>query len=162
MSALIISGTALFSFTGFIFALCLPVTDGRTKRIWFFSWLLLTLHTVAAFHFVHNWSHQHALVETARQTRDLTGIDWEGGVFLNYLIILMWGADCLLMHLESVFYSAWQRRFHRSTIICTAFMWFNGTVVFGGPFASAIGVLAFSFLGWRYVTGRSSRKPLVS
>ena len=52
-------------------------------------------HVVCAFSFYHHWSHAAAYLETARQTGEMTGFRWGGGIFLNYLIAAAWAADVL-------------------------------------------------------------------
>src|SRR5258705_11066382 len=47
-------------------------------------------HVTCAFHFYHGWSHSAAYDETARQTAELVGWNWGGGLFLNYLFALVW------------------------------------------------------------------------
>ena len=68
-----------------------------TGRAFGLLWLagagLLLVHLLAAFHFKHAWSHAAAHADTARQTREFSGLDWGGGLYLNYLLILVWLAD---------------------------------------------------------------------
>ena len=63
------------------------------RAVWTAGALLLGLHTLAAFHVVHGWSHQAAADETARQTAALTGLSWSGGLFVNYAFLAVWAAD---------------------------------------------------------------------
>ena len=46
-----------------------------------------------AFHFFHGWSHATAVEDTARRTREAVGIDFGGGVYFNYAMLLVWTAD---------------------------------------------------------------------
>ncbi len=159
MGTFIISGTALASFAGFVLVLWTPVSKGRAHKAWFMAWLLLVVHTIAAFHFVHHWSHQHAMFETARQTKELTGINWAGGVYLNYVLIAVWGLDCPIQRSTSRPASRWKTNAHLAAIWFLAFMWFNATVVFGGTSARFVGIIAFGALIWRWFT-RSSANPV--
>lgn len=98
------------------------------------GWGALLAHILGAFHFQHGWSQTAALAETARQTRQLTGLDWGGGLFVNYFFALVWTLDVL---------RAWTVEHagpHRASRLDWAvrgfflFMIINGAVVFvDGP-----------------------------
>jgi len=101
---------------------------------WTFGCAFFLAHILCAFGFFHGWSHDAAYRETARQTAEMTGIHWGGGLFLNYLFALAWLADTLWWWLAPASFArrpprltaAWQGFFF--------FMVFNGTIVFGkGP-----------------------------
>src|SRR5262245_14058765 len=47
-------------------------------------------HVICAFQFHHHWSHAAAYADTARQTAELTGWKWGGGLYINYLFALVW------------------------------------------------------------------------
>ena len=89
---------------------------------------LLTWHLGLALEF-HQWSHAAAVRETARQTQELFGWDWGGGVWFNYLLVAWWWVDCGRSWLARASWNSrgtglWLRRGF------FFFMWFNGTVVF--------------------------------
>lgn len=109
--------------------------------LWTAAWGLLLIHVTAAFHLKHHWSHTAALKHTSEMTADVTGLNWGGGLYINYLFLLWWGIDCARM---------WATvRTQRGTIAddsgpesgaplritgfdaVAAFMMFNATVVFG-------------------------------
>ena len=106
----------------------------RARRAWTFGCAFFLAHVVCAFGFFHGWSHAAAYRETARQTAEVTGLHWGGGLFLNYLFALAWIADTMWWWLAPA-------SFARRPVWLTAawqgflfFMVFNGTVVFGkGP-----------------------------
>jgi hypothetical protein len=50
-------------------------------------------HVVIAFETRHGWSHASAVRETARQTAAVYGLDWGGGVFVNYAFLGVWAID---------------------------------------------------------------------
>lgn len=58
------------------------------------------LHVYCAFEFFYGWSHATALRETARQTAALFGVDWGGGLYLNYALSAVWLADSALSWLR--------------------------------------------------------------
>ncbi len=114
------------------------------RVMWTIGCAFFLAHVACAFAFFHGWSHAAAYRETARQTAGMTGVNWGGGLFLNYLFALAWLADVLWWWLAPENFArrpraltvAWQGFFF--------FMVFNGTIVFGkGPvrwFGAAIGV----------------------
>ncbi len=117
---------------------------------WLLGACFMLTHTVLAFHFFHGWSHTAAVVETARQTRELTGLNWGGGVWLNYLFLAVWLADAV-WRLASQHSHARRPRFLTiATHGFLAFMWFNATVVFGSWPMRVVGVLACGALASRY------------
>lgn len=106
----------------------------RARWAWTFGCALFLAHVVCAFAFFHDWSHTAAYRETARQTAEMTGLHWGGGLFLNYFFALAWLADVLWWWLAP---ASFARRSPRLTAVWHGFfffMVFNGTVVFGkGP-----------------------------
>jgi len=52
--------------------------------------LLLAVHIVMAMGVRHGWSHAAAITATARQTSVVYGLDWGGGVYVNYLFVAVW------------------------------------------------------------------------
>lgn len=91
-------------------------------------------HVAFAFHFHHHWSHADAYRETVRQTAEMTGLRWGGGLFLNYIFALTWLADVLWWWFAPVSFARRSPRLTAVWQVFIFFMVFNGTVVFGhGP-----------------------------
>ncbi|HYO80543.1 MAG TPA: hypothetical protein VES20_04010 [Bryobacteraceae bacterium] len=87
------------------------------------------LHVAFAYHIFYQWSHSIAYRETARQTAELFGVGWGGGLYLNYLFTMLWSAECA---------ASWVPLAHRNRAIIRArfvvhafltFMVLNATVV---------------------------------
>ena len=90
----------------------------------------LLAHLGCAFQFHHHWSHSAAYAETARQTAELVGWNWGGGLFVNYAFVLVWLGDVTWFWTNRDSYSArpdWVRWGVRAFFL---FMIFNGAVVF--------------------------------
>src|SRR5262245_35746347 len=70
-------------------AATLLLAKGRARWLacarlaWTLGCAFFIAHVASAFHFFHGWSHAAAYRETARQTAELTGLRWGGGIFLN-------------------------------------------------------------------------------
>jgi hypothetical protein len=52
--------------------------------------LLCAIHIGIAMRAAHAWSHESAIAATARQTQAVYGVNWGGGVFLNYAFVAVW------------------------------------------------------------------------
>ena len=88
--------------------------------------VLYLIHVCGAFHYFYSWSHSIAEAETTRQTRELFGAEFSGGIYLNYAFTAVWIAYC----------TAWWRRPNASvprlTLAVQAFLLFmfiNASVV---------------------------------
>ena len=83
------------------------------------------VHVGFAFQFFYGWSHSTAYRETARQTEELFGVHWGGGLYLNYVFTILWSVDCALSHV------LWFSRSRVRIVIHAflAFMVLNATVV---------------------------------
>lgn len=91
-------------------------------------------HVSAAFHYVHHWSHTTASLATARDTAAVTGLDWGGGLYLNYLFVLIWLADTGWWCRDPVLYQRRPAAIEWGVQGFLGFIVFNATVVFkAGP-----------------------------
>ncbi len=112
----------------------------RARWIWTVGCLALLAHTLCAFHFYHDWSQASALRETARQTAEVTGANWGGGLYINYAFLTAWTADAAWWWRDLEQY---RRRHWAITAIwqfVMIFMIFNATVVFKTGVVRWIGV----------------------
>lgn len=129
--------TIWIAISGYTLGVCLmllfresKVWQARARLVWTAGCLALIAHTICAFHFYHDWSQASALRETARQTAEVTGTNWGGGLFINYAFLTVWAVDVVWWWrgLE-----AYRRRHWAITGIwqfVMIFMIFNATVVF--------------------------------
>jgi len=108
-------------------------------------------HYVSAFQFYHSWSHESAYVETARQTAEVFRVNWGGGIFINYSLLLLWIADVGWWWLAGP--DSYRRR--PFWILLTwhgffLFIIFNATVVFKDGITRWVGLLvcAIVSLSW--------------
>ena len=102
--------------------------------------LLCVVHIVIAFAYTHGWSHSAAVAATASQTRAVYGLDWGGGIFVNYVFVAVWAADAWLWR------RALQRRVPPSTMLHWPLRIFygivvlNAAVIFAAGFRRALGL----------------------
>jgi len=121
---------------------CASLGKTAGRRAWTVGALAALGHTAAAFHFRHGWSHGAALSETARQTAALTGLDWGGGLYVNYLFLAVWAADAGWWWLNPETFHRRPRPLDRAVRAFPLFMFLNGAVVFGKGSIRAVGTVA--------------------
>jgi hypothetical protein len=114
--------------------------DFSAKIVWTLGFAAYLVHLWAAFEYFHHWSHSAAVAETARQTKELVGLDWGGGVLANYLFTLVWGSDVAWWWISP-------ESHHRRSIWttwavhgCLGFIAFNATIVFASGFSPWLGI----------------------
>ena len=108
-----------------------PHLTRQARRAWTAGCVLLLLHVLAAFHFFHHWRHAEAYRDTARQTAELLGVEFGGGLWFNYAFAACWTLDALW------WWSAGMDRYRLRSAWITwsvhlfmAFIALNATVVF--------------------------------
>lgn len=67
--------------------------DSAARVVWTVACASLLVHFICAFQFYHGWSHAAAYRDTARQTEELFDLNWGGGLFVNYALLIAWIAD---------------------------------------------------------------------
>ena len=67
--------------------------DSVTRVLWTVAVLSLVGHFICAYQFYHHWSHDSAYLDTARQTDEVIGLNWGGGLFINYAFLTLWTID---------------------------------------------------------------------
>jgi hypothetical protein len=115
--------------------------DGRARVAWTAACAALLAHVACAFHFQHGWSGAAAYRDTARQTAEVFGLDWGGGLYVNYALLAGWVADVLWWWGRGL--DAYRRRpwplvagWHAFLL----FIVFNATVVFASGFVRRAGL----------------------
>ena len=104
------------------------------RWVWTLGCLLALAHAVCAFQFVHGWSHAAALEATARQTQQLLGIAYGGGLYWNYAFLLVWSLDAAWWWVLPAAYLNRSRWWGVPVHGFLGFMAFNGAIVFArGP-----------------------------
>ena len=107
-----------------------PKWESAARLAWTAACACLLAHVVSAFHFYHGWSHELAYVDTARQTAEVVGLNWGGGIYINYAMVLFWTVDVSWWWRG---FDAYRRRPRLLVVLWEAFLIFiifNATVVF--------------------------------
>jgi hypothetical protein len=134
--------------------------DSIARLAWTTACLLYLAHVVCAFNFHHHWSHWAAYEETARQTAQLLGTSWGGGLYFNYIFTVVWTMDMIWWWRGLAGYRRRPHWIQTSVHIFFAFMFFNATVVFGTGLIRWLGLAATAMLGlfwWRCESQSRSR-----
>jgi hypothetical protein len=109
---------------------------------WTFGCVLFTIHVLCAFHFYHSWSHDAAYAATAERTAEVVGLSWGGGLFANYLFLVVWAADAGWWWTAPKRYECRSRLAEWAVQGFLGFMAFHATVVFGQGLIRWFGVAA--------------------
>ncbi len=134
--------------------------DGRIySGFWFASWLLCVIHVICAFHFRHQWNHDKAIQHTADMTERVVGLNWGGGLYINYVFLLCWGCSAIsgLLRRESNLTAT-----HWLTLslhVFVAFMMFNATAIFGPVWWWIPTLIVVATVIWRFTGDRRAGIP---
>src|SRR5688572_22675262 len=90
----------------------------------------LFVHSALAFHVRYGWSQAVALEDTLRQTMAVTGLSFGGGLFVNYVFLLLWAAEIAWWWAAPTGYLGRSALLDRSLRGFFLFMFVNGAVVF--------------------------------
>ncbi len=129
-----------------------PVRATPARASFTLGALALVLHTGLALHLRHAWSQADAMREIARQTAEVTGLGFSGGLFVNYAFLAFWLAEAGWWWRSPAAY------LRRGSGACWAsravflFMFVNGAIVFGhGPVRvfGTLAILAVCFSWYR-------------
>lgn len=124
----------------------------RSRVFWSAGALLALLHSMAAFVLVYDGSHDTARAETTRQTAALTGVEFSGGIYVNYLFLIVWLGDAAWWWLAPGSYRARPRVLELVIRGFILFIIVNGAVVFADGWARVVGLVALGLAAagtWR-------------
>jgi hypothetical protein len=116
------------------------------RFLWTAGCALFLVHVAAAFHYVHNWSHQAAVQTTATETQQLLGIAFGEGLWFSYAFVLLWLLDTLWWWISD---TTWERRPRALNFALHGyllFIAFNGAVVFEAGPTRLVGLLVTPLL----------------
>ena len=114
----------------------------------------MAVHLIAAFHLAHNWSHSHAVADTAQQTKERLGWEFGQGVYFNYLFVAVWLADAAWWWIAPTPY---ERRHQWLSSMVHGYLLFiviNACIVFESGVTRWAALLAFAMLLARMARNR--------
>jgi hypothetical protein len=130
----------------------------RSRALWAAGALLMLVHAIAAFGVFYDWNHSVAQELTSQQTAALTGIEFAGGIYVNYVFVAAWILDAAWWLFASDSYESrppWLAFAVRGFIF---FIMLNGAVVFADGWARLIGSLAVAVVVYSWLLTFSSRR----
>jgi len=140
-----------------------PDADRWARLAWTIGCAALVAHFICAFQFYHAWSHDSAYLETARQTAAVFRINWGGGLFINYAVVMLWTADVAWWWFAGV--SSYRRRPWLLTLLWHGFLIFiilNATVVFKDGLTRWLGLLVCLTLVLSWVSINHQRSTVLT
>jgi hypothetical protein len=114
----------------------------QARFAWTAGALAMIVHSAAAFALFYGWNQAAALAATAAQTAALTGLDWSGGLYVNYAFVALWTADSMWWWLSPAGYLRRPATLDWSIRFFFYFMMLNGAVVFADVWMRVLGMLA--------------------
>lgn len=116
--------------------------------------ILLTIHILLAMAEHHGWSLASALEATARQTDDMFGLNWGGGVYVNYVFAAVWIAELFVWRQWPEGYAmrpGWIRWSLRAFYLVLIV---SGAIIFAGGWRRLIGLAIVGVLAASWLPGR--------
>jgi hypothetical protein len=101
--------------------------------------VLAVIHVVLAFEFVYAWNHEAAVEATARQSAERFGWAWRGGIYVNYLFLLLWLADVCWWWVAPASHAARPVQIESARLGLFLFMFLNGAVIFASGVGRLVG-----------------------
>ena len=129
--------------------------DSAARVVLSVACVSLVAHFASALQFYHGWSHAAAYVETARQTEEVYGFNWGGGLFINYALLIAWIVDLAWWWRGGL--DSYRKRPRLLVAIwhgLLIFIIFNATVVFGDGIVRWLGLaicILLTIAWWRIV-----------
>ena len=115
---------------------------------------LAVVHTVLAFGVRHGWSHEAAWQSTARQTAAIYGLDWGGGLYVNYAFLGAWAWEVVGWRRSPASFARQPVWLVRSLQLFYLVVILNAAVVFAGGARRIAGALLVLALLWIWRPGR--------
>ncbi len=124
------------------------------ESVYRWSWLagaiLLSIHIIASYEFVHHWSHEAALEATGVESFQVTGYRASWGVYVNFAFMIVWIGYSFAM----VYRRSRVPRLDPLVIVFLAPIVFSATVVFETGVLRTASIVAFFLLiglTWRRI-----------
>jgi hypothetical protein len=134
-----------------------------SRALWTSAVVLMVLHSIAAFITVYDGSHVIAETATRQQTAALTGIEFGGGIYINYVFLLVWAADVTWWWVAPRSYVLRPRWVSWSVHGFIFFIILNGAVIFADGWARVLGAVSVASViagAWhRYDRSDIGRRP---
>jgi len=114
---------------------------GRRPIVWLAGAVICWAHIAIAMGARYGWSHAAAVAATARQTAAVYGLDWGGGVYVNYVFAGVWLADALWLVVSPGRWASRPRVVNWSLGLFYVVIIVNAAIVFASPSGRVAGLL---------------------
>jgi len=121
--------------------------------------LSLLLHAGLALHWRHAWSQTDAMREIARQSAEVTGLSFGGGLFVNYAFVLFWLAETCWWWRTPARFRERSPRARAASRGVYLFMFVNGAIVFGHGPVRVFGTIAILAVCGCWYRARATPSP---
>ena len=128
------------------------------RPVWLLGALAYLAHVAVAFGVHHDWSHAAAYAYTAARTDTLLGLDWGGGLWVNYAFSAIWVGEGLWWQLRPAHYARRHHAWRTSVRGAFLFMIANGAVIFVEGPRRLLGVGMLAVLVWIWSRGASTSR----
>jgi hypothetical protein len=134
-------------------------TSRWSRRAWTIGVVLCAIHMSIAMAVRYGWSHQDAVRATTAQAAAVYGFSWNGGLYVNYVFLLIWAGETAWWRIAPRTYRSrgaalvWLLRAFYFTIIV------NAVVVFARPVMRPLGMVLIAALAVTWIR-ISARRPL--
>jgi len=119
-------------------------------RLWAAGAFLSVIHIPIALVLAYGGSHELAVEETARRTAAVYGLDWGGGVYINYVFVGAWVGEAAWWRVSPASYFARARVLTWALRAFYFVMIVNAAVVFASPAGRVAGIVAAGVLVWTW------------
>jgi hypothetical protein len=130
--------------------------------VWTTGAVLLLLHILLALHVRHAWSHASVVASVREQTRSIYGVNWGGGVWVNYLFLAQWLGEAVWWRLAPRAYFTRPRLLVALSRGFFALVLVNGAIVFAAPSRRVPGILLMLVLCWAWRSSPMAAMPTFS
>lgn len=124
------------------------------RCLWPLGCGLFLAHIAAAIYFFHHGSQAEAYADIAQQTKAVLGAAVGEGLYVNYLMAIVWTADALWLIVAPVAYRRRPGWIEAAVLGFFLFIAFNGTVIFKAGWLRVSGIVGASIVGaalvWRW------------
>jgi hypothetical protein len=128
-------------------------------KAWALGVALCAIHMALAMWLRYGWHHDEAVRQTAAQAAAVYGVTWRGGLYVNYLFLIIWAGDTVWWGASPVSYTAraswltWTLRGFYFVIL------FNAAVVFASARGRIVGIALMAILvaAWAATLARRQR-----
>jgi hypothetical protein len=133
--------------------------DRLSRVVWTLGVALSVVHVVVAFHFVYRWDHEAAVAATVQQSVDRFGVAWRGGIYVNYVFVILWLVDVCWWWTAPGSYQSRPLALERARFLVFLFMFVNGAIVFASGAGRVVGGISVGLALVGYLMPRMGSDP---